>query len=121
MSRGYIGCERARFVFEVLIRLKCHINSSQSLLNLPPAFRILSHSRAGIELLRRKVEKTIPERVERAEITLSDIATLRAQIREERAKRQAADQEIYEDIVRRTAAMKRAMIAMASDGDSSRG
>jgi len=75
--------------------------------------------RAAIELLRRKVEKTIPERVERAEITLSNIANLRAQIREERSKRQAADKAILDDVMHKTATLKRAMIAMVSDGDSS--
>lgn len=73
--------------------------------------------RAAIDLLRKKVEKSIPERVERTEITLSNIAEIRQKVREERAKRQAADKAILEDIVRRTAAMKRAMIAMVSDGD----
>jgi len=76
--------------------------------------------RSGIELLRDKIEKSIPRRVERAEITLSKIEDLRAQLHEERAKRQASDKAIYEEIVRRTTAMKRAMIAMASDGDSAR-
>jgi len=76
--------------------------------------------RASIELLRRKVEKTIPERVERAEITLSNIANLRAQIREERAKRQVADKSISDDVMHKTDTLKRAMIAMVSDGDSSR-
>jgi len=74
---------------------------------------------AAIELLRRKVEKMIPERVERAEITLSNIANLRAQIREERSKRQAADKAILDDVMHKTATLKRAMIAMVSDGDSS--
>mmetsp|Transcript_4489 Transcript_4489/g.9747 ORF Transcript_4489/g.9747 Transcript_4489/m.9747 type:complete len:321 (-) Transcript_4489:1568-2530(-) len=74
--------------------------------------------RAEIEFLQTKTETGIPNRTERAEVTLSKIAQLRAQVSEERAKRIAADKAIYEDIVRRTAAMKRAMIAMASDGDS---
>jgi hypothetical protein len=71
-------------------------------------------------VLQHKIENTIPKRFERAETTLSQIAILRAQLSEERVKRTAADKEIWEDIVRRTSSMKRAMIAMASDGDSSR-
>jgi hypothetical protein len=70
-------------------------------------------------VLQHKIENTIPKRLEKAETTLSRIASLRAQLSEERSKRTAADKEILEDIVRRTSSMKRAMIAMASDGDSS--
>jgi hypothetical protein len=76
--------------------------------------------RSAIELLRRKIDNAIPERVERAEITLSNIATLRAQLNEERAIRQASDKAILDDIMNKTAILKRAMIAMVSDGDSSR-
>jgi len=76
--------------------------------------------RSAIALLEHKIENTIPKRFERAEKTLAQIASLRTQLREERAKREFTDKAIYEDIVRRTTSLKRAMIAMASDGDSSR-
>ena len=68
--------------------------------------------------MQRKTETGVPNRKERVEVTLAKISELRARVREERAKRIAVDQAIYEDIVRKTSAMKRAMIAMASDGDS---
>ena len=77
-------------------------------------------SRSAIALLQRKIENPIPKRFERAEITLSQIARIREQLQKERVKRQATDKAIYEDIVRRTSSLKRAMIAMASDGDCSR-
>jgi hypothetical protein len=48
---------------------------------------------------------------------LSKIANLRAQLRQERADRQAADQAVLESIVSNTAAMKRAMMALVSDGE----
>ena len=76
--------------------------------------------RAAIELLRRKIDSAIPKRVENAEITLSNIASLRVQLSEERATRIAADKAILADIVNKTATLQRAMIAIASDGDSSR-
>lgn len=76
-------------------------------------------SRAEIEVLRTRLENK-PKQMERsAEDTLSRITRLREQVREERAKRITADEVIFEEIVRRTSAMKRAMIAMASDGDTS--
>jgi len=74
--------------------------------------------RSAIALLQCRIDKTIPKRLERAEGTLSRIASLREQLRKERAIRQATDSAIYEEIVRRTSSMKRAMISMASDGDS---
>mmetsp|Transcript_79 Transcript_79/g.144 ORF Transcript_79/g.144 Transcript_79/m.144 type:complete len:322 (-) Transcript_79:105-1070(-) len=77
--------------------------------------------RAETQVLQTKTETGVPNRMERAEVTLSKIAELRDRVREERAKRIAADKAIYDEIVRRTTAMKRAMIAMASDGDSSTG
>ena len=77
-------------------------------------------SRSAIALLQRRIDKTIPKRLERAEGTLSRIANLREQLRKERAIRQATDKAIYEEIVRRTSSMKRAMISMASDEDSMR-
>eukprot|EP00536_Pseudo-nitzschia_multiseries_P003651 jgi/Psemu1/295278/fgenesh1_pm.57_\ len=75
--------------------------------------------RAETGVLQTKTETGVPNRMERAEVTLSKIAELRARVSEERAARIVADKAIYEEIVRRTTAMKRAMIAMASDGDSS--
>ena len=79
----------------------------------------MSIRRSAIALLEHKIENTVPKRFERPEKTLSEIAYIRAKLREERSKRQSRDKEILEDIVRKTSALKRAMIAMASDGDSS--
>jgi len=76
--------------------------------------------RSSIAMLQHKIENTIPKRFERAETTLSEIASLRAKLCEERAKRLEMDKAIYEEIVRRTSGLKRAMIAMASDGEISR-
>jgi hypothetical protein len=73
--------------------------------------------RAEMELIKYKVERTIPEQSERLEDALSKIANLRAQLRQERADRQAADQAVLESIVSNTAAMKRAMMALVSDGE----
>ena len=55
-------------------------------------------SRAEIEVLRARLENK-PKRVEQAaEDTLARITRLREQVREERAKRIAADEAIFEEI-----------------------
>ena len=76
--------------------------------------------RSAITLLEHKIENTVPKRFERPEKILAEIASIRQKLREERAKRIAKDKEIMEDIVRSTSALKRSIIAMASDGDISR-
>lgn len=70
-------------------------------------------TRAATDLLEKKLAKADPERTERLTATLSRIAELRAQIRQERAERIAADQALWEDIVRSIEAMKRALVAAA--------
>jgi len=73
--------------------------------------------RASIESLRQKVEKLVPSKTDGSTNTLSQIAMLRAQLRQERADRQAADQAILESIAHTTERMKRAMMALVSDGE----
>ena len=84
------------------------------------AFTSFFISRSSIALLQDKIERIAPIRFKRAENTLSQIADVRAQLQKERSERQSRDKEILEDIVRTTTGLKRAMIAMASDGDTSR-
>jgi hypothetical protein len=73
--------------------------------------------RASVEVLRRKVDGFTPAKTKRLENTLSEIAELRAKLRQERAERQAADQAIMESIAETTESIKRAMMALVSDGD----
>lgn len=78
--------------------------------------------RAAMELLEQKISKTIPQQqTDRLDNTISKIAQLRAKLRQEKADRQAADQAILEGIVATTGAMKRAMIAIVSDGENQEG
>ncbi|KAG7359941.1 hypothetical protein IV203_035039 [Nitzschia inconspicua] len=75
--------------------------------------------RAELGLLKNKIDTTIPQQqTDRLENTLSQIAQLRAKLRQERADRQAADAAILESIVATTGTIKRAMMALVSDGEN---
>ncbi|KAG7353773.1 hypothetical protein IV203_003128 [Nitzschia inconspicua] len=75
--------------------------------------------RAELGLLKNKIDTTIPQQqTDRLENTLSQIAQLRAKLRQERADRQAADAAILESIVSTTGTIKRAMMALVSDGEN---
>ena len=71
-------------------------------------------------MLQHKIENIVPKRFERPEKTLSEIANIRAKLREERSRRQARDKEIMQEMDQQFGALKGAIIAMASDGDISR-
>ena len=102
-------------IIEKRILRRYEDGSGTMLVNL---YRECSERRAEMELLRRKIEQSVPEKIKRGQATLNKIAALREQLREQRLLRQTADQSIRDEIEYQTAVMQRAMIAVVSDGNS---
>jgi hypothetical protein len=66
--------------------------------------------RAAVDTVSNKVDTRALQEEERLDDFLATVTDLRAQLRQERARRKAADTKIMDDIVKTTATMKRALL-----------
>jgi hypothetical protein len=66
--------------------------------------------RAAVDMVSQKADNRALQEEERLDDFLATVMDLRAQLREERARRKAADMKILDDIAKTTATMKRALL-----------
>lgn len=73
--------------------------------------------RAAVDMVSQKVDKRALQEEGRLDDFLARVTDLRSQLREERARRKAADNKILDDIVKTHATMNRALLAAVGESD----